>query len=219
MRDILSANLTEFAKRLRESMPVGGRAASKGLGRALAGVAKGVASAAGAAVEKQMEERVRSFVDDAIGVALDTTIDRFCGPAHQADMAQWRVDVLHALLQQPVERIVAERHKVPSELVAAHFVATMRTFAEWKQLPEAIEEAIEGLLPRDGDPETTRLWLAGSGLETEGRGRRPSARSRRRERVRSDARVCQLAGRARRHLSPLPGRIRPWSRPNRAAQF
>ena len=165
MRELLQANLLEFARRAKDVVASNTpKAASRGIGGMLGAVAKTAASVAGSAVEKQLEDKARSYVEDAIGVAVETTIDRFCSPDHAQEMATWRVDVLHAVLQQPVERLVAERDKYPPEAFAEDAAGLIKAVAGWSELPKKVDEALEFVLDTHGQ-QTAREWLEGSGLE------------------------------------------------------
>jgi len=68
------------------AMPDTGWIPGAGIRSKLMGVAKGVASAVGAEVERQLEDRVRSFVDGALGRALDLIVERASDPRYAADM-------------------------------------------------------------------------------------------------------------------------------------
>ncbi len=161
---VLHANMLEFGKRLRTFVPDGGNLPGAKLRSRLAGVAKGVVSAVGTEVERQLEDRVRAFVDDALGRAVDMAIERFSAPEFAKEMATWRVDVLHALMQHPLERLVAERHKYPAALFAADLTALLRALAGWKRLTEVLESGLERAFEEFGD-QTAGEWLEGSGLE------------------------------------------------------
>ena len=165
MRDVMQRNLLDFARRLRDLFPGGASAAKagRGLGGMLGAVAKNVATAAGSAVEKQLEERAKGFVDDALGVAIESTIQRFSDPDHAKELASFRIDVFHALLQEPVERLLAERHKYPPADFAKDAASLIRTFASWNELGPTIESGAQRILAAHGD-ETARAWLEGSGL-------------------------------------------------------
>jgi hypothetical protein len=165
MRELLQANVLEFARRAKDIVAGGTPKAARGIGGMLGAVAKNVASVASSAVEKQLEDRARLFVEDAIAKAVETTINRFCDPAHAEDMATWRVDVLHALLQQPIETLIAERHKYPPEAFAEDTAAMIKALASWSELRSRVDGGLEFFLDLHGD-QTARDWLDGSGLES-----------------------------------------------------
>jgi hypothetical protein len=164
LREILQANILEFGKRMRAMVPDTGKLPGGGLASKLAGVAKGVASAVGSELERQLEPKVKSFVDDILGVTVDMMIDRVSSEEFAPEFATWRIDVLHALLGQPIDRLVAERHKYPPKDFAADVAAILRALAAWRGLGDQIEEIVTELLEEHGQ-ESARQFLDGSGLE------------------------------------------------------
>jgi hypothetical protein len=166
MREILQANLLEFAKRMRSIVPDVGRSPAGGGGgfaSKLAGMAKGVATAVGNELEKQLEPRVEGFVDDILGVAVRMLIDRVGSEEFAPEFATWRVDVLLAVLALPIERLVVSPGK-PRTLLATDVAAVLRALAGWRGLGERIEVALGELIAEHGQ-ETAREFLDGSGLE------------------------------------------------------
>ena len=164
LREILQANILEFGKRMRAMVPDAGKLPGGGLVSKFAGVAKGVASAVGGELERQLEPKVKSFVDDILGVAVDMMIDRVSSEEFAPDFSKWRIDVLHALLAQPVDRLVAERHKYPPKDFAADVAAILKALAAWRGLAEEIEAIVAELIGEHGH-ESARQFLDGSGLE------------------------------------------------------
>jgi hypothetical protein len=166
LREILQANVLEFGKRMRavvsDAATMPGRGG--GLASRLAGVAKGVASAVGGELERQLEPKVKSFVDDILGVAVEMLVNRVSSEEFAPEFASWRIDVLHAFMNQPVDRLVAERHKYPPEDFAADAAAILRALAAWRSLADQLEAALDELLREHGQV-SAREFLDGSGLE------------------------------------------------------
>lgn len=161
---ILQQNILEFGQKLRAFVPDGGALPGAKLRSRIGGLAKGVASVVGGEVERQFEDRVRQFVDDALGRAMDMAIERFSSPQYADEMARWRIDVLHGLLAHPLENLVAERHKYPPALFAADLTALVRAMAGWRRLTGALEETLERVFGEFGD-QTAGAWLDGSGIQ------------------------------------------------------
>ena len=168
LRELLQANILEFGKRMRSMMPEAGKlpgaGAAGGFASRLAGVAKGVASAVGGELERQLEPKVKSFVDDVLGVAVDNLVARVSSEAFAPEFARWRVDVLHAALSQPLDRLVAERHKYPAQDFAADAAAMLQALAAWRGLRDQIEAVLAEILSEHGES-SAREFLDGSGLE------------------------------------------------------
>jgi hypothetical protein len=176
LREILQANVLEFGKRMRTMMSdatsLGGRGG--GLASRLADVAKGVASAVGGELERQLEPKVKAFVDDILGVTVEMLVDRISSEAFAPEFAGWRIDVLHAFMTQPIDRLVAERHKYPPRDFAADVAAILRALAAWRGLAEQLEAGLDDLLREHGQNRpgaelggqiSAREFLDGSGLE------------------------------------------------------
>ncbi len=170
VREVLQANLLEFAKRMRSMVPDVGRPASGGgFASKLAGMAKGVAAAVGSELEKQLEPKVEGFVDDILGVAVRMMIDRISSAEFAPEFAKWRVDVLLALLAHPLDRLVANRaasgQSDPGQSsFATDIAAIVGALATWRGLGEKIEAGLGEIIAEHGH-RTPREFLAGSGLE------------------------------------------------------
>jgi hypothetical protein len=164
LREILQANVLEFGKRMRTMMADASRLPGGGIASKLAGVAKGVASAVGGELERQLEPKVKSFVDDILGVAVDMMVARVSSEEFAPEFASWRIDVLHAFMAQPVNRLVAERHKYPPADFAADAAAILRALAAWRGLADQLEGVIGEVLSEHGHM-SAREFLDGSGLE------------------------------------------------------
>ncbi|GEM_PF-1250741 len=164
LREVLQANILEFGKRMRSMVPDTGKIPGSGFASRLAGVAKGVASAVSSELERQLEPRVESFVEDILGVAVNMMVEQVSSEAFAPEFAKWRVDVLHAFLNQPLDRLVAERHKYPAGDFAADVAAILRALAAWRGLGEQVEALLQEQLREAGDT-SARAFLDGSGLE------------------------------------------------------
>lgn len=165
--DMLRENLLAFGKRLRAMMDpgLGGKkGGGMGFASALAGMAKGVASAVSQEVERQLEDRVSGYIDDVLSDVVDNTVRRIADPDNAGAMAKWRVDVLHGVMSEPLEHLVAERHKYPPAVFASDVSRILRALAGWKQLSTSVEAAVGHLFDHYGE-QSARAFLDGSGLE------------------------------------------------------
>jgi len=173
LRTILHTTILDFATRLRSAMPDTAWIPGAGIRSKLMGVAKGVASAVGAEVERQLEDRVRSFVDGALGRALDMIVERASDPRFAADMATWRGDAARSLLELPESVFLAERRKLDLHKLAADLLAAATTLAHWDRLQgeatlvltallgELQQTTVGELLADTGFAEAWRSQLAG----------------------------------------------------------
>ncbi len=164
VRAVLTSTLTDFAAKLRASMPGGDgppRFGGGGLG-ALAGLAKGVAGAVAGAVEKTFEERARSYVEGAIGTAIEMSLDRISDPAHAAEMAQWRVEVLNAALTLPFAKLATQREQLDPEVYAQDTVELIKALASDHGLATLLERELRIVLDVAHDS-SLDSFLAGTG--------------------------------------------------------
>jgi hypothetical protein len=163
LRTILQTTILDFSTRLRSAMPDTAWIPGAGIRSKLMGVAKGVASAVGAEVERQLEDRVRSFVDGALGRAIDMVVERASDPRFAGDMAAWRGDAVRSILALPESVFLAERRKFDPQHVAADLVAAATAVARWDRLPVEAAVVLQGLVDELGHASVGEL-LAGGGL-------------------------------------------------------
>lgn len=146
VRSVLQTTLLDFATRLRTAMPDTGWIPGAGIRSKLMGVAKGVASVVGAEVERQLEDRVRSFVDDALGRALDMIVERTTDPRFAGDMAAWRGDALRSVLALPEPVFLRERQKLDARALASDLHAAAHALAHWDRLADEVTGVLRSLL-------------------------------------------------------------------------
>lgn len=163
MRTIMQATLTDFGKKMWSAIPDTSRIPGAGLRSRLVDMAKGVASAVGSEVERQLDDRVRGFVDVGLQTAIDMVIDRASDPRFADEQGAWRADMIPAVLALPGARMVAELDQIDPANAAADAVAVIAAIAAW----EPLEGEIQAILARASALIAGRSLaelLAGSGL-------------------------------------------------------
>jgi len=163
MRSVLQSTLLEFGKKMWSALPDTRKIPGAGFRSRLMDMAKGVASVVGTEVERQLDDRVNTFVDGALADAIDMVIERISDPKHSAEMAAWRSDSVTELLHQPQVRFVTELDKIAHTDVAADAVALLQAIAEWEELEASLRAGIERLEEALGERSLAEL-LAGSGI-------------------------------------------------------
>ncbi len=163
MRSVLQSTLLEFGKKMWSALPDTRRIPGAGFRSRLMDMAKGVASVVGTEVERQLDDRVNSFVDGALANTIDMVIDRISDPKHSAEMAAWRADSVTELLQQPQVRYIAELDKIAHADVAADALALLRAIAEWEGLEGSIRAGLGRIEEALGERSLADV-LEGSGL-------------------------------------------------------
>ncbi|HFE47446.1 MAG TPA: hypothetical protein ENJ18_18480 [Nannocystis exedens] len=163
MRSVLQRTLLEFGKKMWSALPDTRRIPGAGFRSRLMDMAKGVASVVGSEVERQLDDRVNSFVDGTLANTIDMVIDRISDPAHSREMSAWRADSVKALLAEPQARFTAELDKITTADVATDAVALLETFASWEGLENSLRESLEHLQTVLAERSLADL-LDGSGL-------------------------------------------------------
>lgn len=175
LREMLFTTVMEYARRMR--VPDGAmdalRAGPLGRGRLaqLAGAASVAARVVGGEVERQLEPRIREFVDGAISRALDVAVEFFCAPSRAEVLGAWRADSLDVALGMPAEVWRRELDRLDPEGLVEDLSGLVRALAGSAALRDQLEEAITAALEQGGGL-SARDFLAGSGLEE---GWRPQA--------------------------------------------
>lgn len=159
-RTILHTTILDFARKVGSILPDTSKIPGAGVTSKLFGVARGVASVVG--LDAQVEERVRTFVDGAVGRVIDMIVDRASDPRFAPEAAAFRVDVLAAVLDLPESALHAELVKLDPALVAADLQAALVALAGWDRLPAEVEAALVEIGEALGEATVGEL-LAGSG--------------------------------------------------------
>lgn len=170
-RTILQTTLLDFARKVGSILPDTSKIPGAGVTSRLFGVAKGVASGVASAVglDAQVEERVRQFVDGAVGRVIDMIVERATDPRNAASSAAWRGDVLAAVLDLPEATLHAELVKLDPARAAADVHEALGALARWERLPAEVEALLQEFDAALGDASVGEL-LAGSGLPEAWRG-------------------------------------------------
>lgn len=148
LEEMLHHELSAFSTKIRKLVPdtpnsvPGKRLASK-----IAGVAKGVAAVVGSEIERQMEDRTRDFVHGALARSTQRLLDRMASPEFAPQLAQWRVDVLHALLALPLAELRQELDKLDQAQTIELLRDTLEALVQWEGLREVLDSVIQEVWP------------------------------------------------------------------------
>jgi len=169
LREVLMETLNDFGRTIRMGGGASERAPKKrGTFGQLIGAASEVATAVGGVMEKQVEGKVREFVDGAIQRSMDLTVDKLCAPDFVGDFADWRAGILDRLLDMEVERYLDEVEKLDPDGLVREISALLRGLAVWEGLGDQVESLLVAVVEEAGDVRLSE-FLAGSGLEEEWR--------------------------------------------------
>lgn len=174
VRDLIAGMLEDavrrFARRMRalddSAGGLGGRAARRGrrFGKGLlaaagvADVASDFAKSVTEELESAMETRVKAFVGEATARAADALVEDLSDPDSAQTFAEFRVALLHEVLDTPIRELVAEAEGL-GPLDAVDVVReAIRAELERDGFVERAEARIASLLEETGDG-TLGAWL------------------------------------------------------------
>ena len=161
LREVLHKALLDFATRFKAPTP---KLSPTNRLSKLVGVAQEVAGVVGHGVEKQLEGRVRAFVDGAIAGSVARMVDHLCSPERAGELADWRSDGLDVILDVPVDRWLIELEKLDPDGLVTDLAALIRAVANTEGLTGQVEAVLSAAVAEAGD-RSARDFLEGSGLE------------------------------------------------------
>ena len=115
-------------------------------------------------MEKQLEGKVRAFVDGAIAGSVARMVDHLCDPRRAGELADWRSDGLDVLLDVPVDHWLVELEKLDPDGLVTDLAALVRAVANTEGLTSQVEAVLAAAVAEAGD-RSARDFLDGSGLE------------------------------------------------------
>ena len=191
VRDMLEHALVEFGQKTRAVVP---QQLPKSLGRSrfgkLVSAATDVAGAVGSEVERQLEKRVKVFVDGAIRASVDRMADHLVAVERAKDLGDWRADGFQVLLDLSVDDWLAELDKLDPDGLVTDLATLLRAVARMERLEDQLRSLLASAVEEAGDVSAGE-FLAGSGLEESWR---PPLESLARERVKAFVATPAFAG-------------------------
>jgi hypothetical protein len=168
LREVLMETLTDFGRSLKPAASSDRAPKKRGALGQLLGAATEVATAVGGVMEKQVEGKVRDFVDGAIVRSLDLTVNKVCAEEFVPDFAEWRAGILDSLLDVDFEQYLDEVEKLDPDGLVKEIAALLQGLAAWDGLGEQVESLLLAVVEETGESRLSE-FLAGSGLEEEWR--------------------------------------------------
>jgi hypothetical protein len=159
--------LVAFAKKLRPPVP------STGLGSALGGlggrsplgalgkIGGGVLGAVGEEVERQVEQKAREFLDNAMHRLVERAADEICDPDHGDEYGAFRRHIVDTLAGTDAKVLASEVEKLDPEALVGTGVALLRAWANREETSGEVQRALSALLDDSGD-RTAREVLGGA---------------------------------------------------------
>lgn len=160
MREVLTHSLTDFASLIKPPT----KALGSGRLAQWAGAATVAAKMVGSEVERQLEGRIKVYVDGAISHAIGIAVDHVCDPKNAAEYGKMRSDMVDVALAMPVSTWGEELAKLePSALVDdVHQILSAAAASE--ELEKELRGMVEQMVQEQGHL-SARAFLEGSGLE------------------------------------------------------
>ncbi len=152
VRRVLRETLTNFARRMRPSVPESrvlkgiGRRARKLASRPkekLSGLGDGVVGMVGGEVERQMERKVGEFVDGAVGGVLRRIADYMAEPANLESFGRMRVAGARIVLDTPSADGAIILGKIDREQLVDAIASYLRGLPDAPDLERLIGQAVE----------------------------------------------------------------------------
>ncbi len=170
--DILTHALTNFTDRIKPVARAVGQTvqSTRGFGR-LKSLSSGVGhlgdsllGGVSRQIESKAEQKVRTFVDEALHAAMDQVADHLCNPANADRYGGYRAHVLGVVLATDNHVIAGEIDKLDPDHLVDVAVATARSVARRDGLREELTRVVRRVMHENGG-RTLRDWLSEAGLK------------------------------------------------------
>jgi len=170
--DILTHGLRGFADKLKPvaGMVSGAAQKSRGFGRLrrlssnVQHLGDNLLGGMSRELEHRAEQKIRTFVDEALHAAMDQVADHLCDPANADRYGGYRSHLLAVVLDTDNATLAGEVDKLDPEHLVEVAVATARSVSRRDGLREEITEVVRQAM-QDSGGTTLRGWLRDAGLE------------------------------------------------------
>ncbi|MFT5584450.1 MAG: hypothetical protein ACI9VR_002035 [Cognaticolwellia sp.] len=160
MREVLTHSLTDFASLLRPPT----KALGTGRLAQWAGAASVAAKMVGSEVERQLEGRIRVYVDGAISHAIGIAVENICDPKNADEYGKMRSDMVDVALAFPVSTWGEELAKLEPIALVDDVHQILSAAAASEELEKELRDVLERMVQEQGHL-SARTFLEGSGLE------------------------------------------------------
>jgi hypothetical protein len=115
-------------------------------------------------LEHRAEQKIRSFIDEALHAAMDQVADHLCAPANAARFGDYRAHLLSVVLDTDNATLAGEVDKLNPDNLVEMAVATARSVSRREGLHDEITDVVRQAMAHSGGS-TLRSWLQDAGLE------------------------------------------------------
>ncbi|MCB9778523.1 MAG: hypothetical protein H6742_08180 [Alphaproteobacteria bacterium] len=149
--------VTQAAGRLGLGQRGGGLSRLKTLGE---GLAKGIS----AELEHQAEDRVKDFVDQAMGRVMIQVADHLCDPAYADQYGRYRVHIVDTLLHTELRTLADELEKIDPDSLVATGAGIARSLSRREGFRDEVADAARKAMTEAGG-RSLRDFLAETGID------------------------------------------------------
>ena len=163
LREILTQSILDFSQQFASHLP-GGKVMS-----GLMGMARDIASSKLSLAGFDIEQKAKSFVEQALAPSLKVVADLLSDKNHAAGLADWRGYVLGVVVNMSKQEFVAVFEKVDEKNLAYQLATLFKSVALWEKLAPTIKFYLDETLKQVGS-RSIRSLIGGTSLEKEWRG-------------------------------------------------
>jgi|GEM_PF-1587713 len=169
--DILTHGLRGFADKLKPMANVVGSSVkqTRGFGRlkrfssGVQHLGDGLLGGMSKQLEHKAEQKIRSFVDEALHAAMDQVADHLCDPRNADRYGGYRTHVLGVFLDSDNKMLATELEKLDPDHLVDVAVATARSVSRRDGLRDDLARVVRRALDDNGS-RTVRDWLREAGV-------------------------------------------------------
>jgi hypothetical protein len=163
LREILTQSILDFSQQFASHLP-GGKVMS-----GLMGMARDIASSKLSSAGFDIEQKAKSFVEQALSPSLKVVADLLADNNHATGLADWRAHILSVVVNMTKQEFVTVFAKVDEKNLATQLSTLFKSIALWDRLEPTIKSYLDETMKQVGSRSVRRL-IAGTSLEKEWRG-------------------------------------------------
>jgi len=163
LREILTQSILDFSQQFASHLP-GGKVMS-----GLMGMARDIASSRLNSVGFDIEQKAKTFVEQALSPSLKVVADILADNNHAASLADWRGHMLGVIFNMSKQEFVTAFENVDEKILATQLATLFKSVALWDKLAPTIKTYLDETLKQVGT-RSLRSLVEGTSLEKQWRG-------------------------------------------------
>ncbi len=169
--DILTHGLRGFADMLKPVAQVVGRSVqnTRGFGRlsrlssGVSNISEGLLGGMSRQLEHKAEQKIRTFVDEALQATMEQVADHLCDPTNAPRYGSYRTHILGVFLDTDNTVLAGEMDKLDPDHLVDVAVAAARTVAKREGLRDELARLLQQAMHENGG-RTLRAWIREAGV-------------------------------------------------------